>query len=181
MKTCFGADNVNNDNDASFKSCSASPKFGGDDGTVLQKLPGCNPIQSGPAEATLATGTDCKNVASTTSELSSIIRSSLPALSVKLGQKQVGHSRSGFGSAKEPITAATQLALTNDSSLPLTSTRDCKEPVYITVTPTVTVTVEGPANSTTRDPTSVVAQHTPALVSAGGNMHKRHGNLHHKN
>ncbi|KAF2257267.1 hypothetical protein BU26DRAFT_558661 [Trematosphaeria pertusa] len=59
MKQCFGDANVNDDSDANFKSCSATAEFPGDDSSPLDKLPGCNPIQSGPAEATQATGPDC--------------------------------------------------------------------------------------------------------------------------
>jgi hypothetical protein len=65
MKTCFGADNVNDDQDAVFQSCAASPVYGRDESTPVQRLPGCNPIQSGPALATKATGPDC-NAAATT-------------------------------------------------------------------------------------------------------------------
>ncbi|KAF2268138.1 hypothetical protein CC78DRAFT_455444, partial [Lojkania enalia] len=44
MKTCFGAENVNDDSDEEFKSCSANPEYGGEDISPLDKLPGCNPI-----------------------------------------------------------------------------------------------------------------------------------------
>ncbi|KAF2629663.1 hypothetical protein BU25DRAFT_321993, partial [Macroventuria anomochaeta] len=56
MKQCFGTDNVNDDGDSNFKQCSASPS---DATTRYDKLPGCNPIQSGPARATVASGTGC--------------------------------------------------------------------------------------------------------------------------
>lgn len=56
MKTCFGADQVNDDSDSSFKQCSASTS---DTTAKLDKLPGCNPIQSGPARATVASGAGC--------------------------------------------------------------------------------------------------------------------------
>jgi hypothetical protein len=60
MKTCFGADQVNEDNDADFESCTATPEFGDEDAaSPLEKLPGCNPIQSGPAKATPVTGEGC--------------------------------------------------------------------------------------------------------------------------
>ena len=64
MKTCFGADQVNEDSDASFKQCSATPSFPGEDTTPTEKLPGCNPIQSGPADATAASGAGCTAAAS---------------------------------------------------------------------------------------------------------------------
>lgn len=59
MEQCFGSANVNKDSDSSFKSCSASGGDAGDASRVLQTLPGCNPIQSGPASATMATGPNC--------------------------------------------------------------------------------------------------------------------------
>ncbi|KAL1599990.1 hypothetical protein SLS59_006063 [Nothophoma quercina] len=68
MKTCFGADNVNDDGDSSFKQCSASTS---DSVTKVDKLPGCNPIQSGPARATIASGAGCDATAVATSGLAS--------------------------------------------------------------------------------------------------------------
>ena len=56
MKTCFGADQVNDDSDSSFSQCSASTS---DTTAKFDKLPGCNPIQSGPARATVASGAGC--------------------------------------------------------------------------------------------------------------------------
>jgi hypothetical protein len=63
MEACFGAENVNNDSDADFKSCSATPEFPGDDSNHFSTLPGCNPIQSGPADATKVTGASCSATA----------------------------------------------------------------------------------------------------------------------
>jgi hypothetical protein len=65
MKACFGADNVNDDQDAAFQSCAASPLYGGDEAIFLQKLPGCNPVQYGPALATQASGEGCDVAAAT--------------------------------------------------------------------------------------------------------------------
>ncbi|KAF1944220.1 hypothetical protein EJ02DRAFT_442737 [Clathrospora elynae] len=60
MKQCFGAENVNDDSDPAWASCSAPVAYGSNDAaTVLKALPGCNPIQSGPAAATTATGPGC--------------------------------------------------------------------------------------------------------------------------
>ncbi|KAF1951077.1 hypothetical protein CC80DRAFT_216657 [Byssothecium circinans] len=59
MKKCFGQDQVNDDNDANFKSCAAKAAYPGDDKAVLEKLPGCNPIQAGPQAATAVSGPDC--------------------------------------------------------------------------------------------------------------------------
>jgi hypothetical protein len=59
MKECFGADNVNDDNDADFMSCTAKPAFSIESTQAIDKLPGCNPLQAGPERATQATGPDC--------------------------------------------------------------------------------------------------------------------------
>lgn len=56
MKTCFGASNVNDESDSNFAKCSAGTS---DSVTKVEKLPGCNPIQSGPARATVVSGAGC--------------------------------------------------------------------------------------------------------------------------
>lgn len=67
METCFGAENVNVDGDADFENCAATPAYQNDDAsTFFEKLPGCNPIQSGPADATVVTGADCSATAAPT-------------------------------------------------------------------------------------------------------------------
>lgn len=59
MEACFGAENVNKDSDADFKTCAATDIYSGDDAMVLDKLPGCNPLQYGPARATVVSGAGC--------------------------------------------------------------------------------------------------------------------------
>ena len=59
MEQCFGAENVNVDGEEEFESCTAKDVFGGDAAPILKALPGCNPIQSGPADATKVSGPDC--------------------------------------------------------------------------------------------------------------------------
>jgi hypothetical protein len=60
MEQCFGSANVNKDSDASWKSCGdVSTSEGGDGAPVVETLPGCNPMQSGPADATPVTGAGC--------------------------------------------------------------------------------------------------------------------------
>jgi hypothetical protein len=59
MKQCFGSENVNDDNDASFKQCSAKDTYDDLSASHFETLPGCNPIQSGPAAATMVTGEGC--------------------------------------------------------------------------------------------------------------------------
>ncbi|KAJ8116063.1 hypothetical protein OPT61_g2439 [Boeremia exigua] len=56
IKQCFGSDKVNDESDSNFAQCSAGT---GGTPTKVEKLPGCNPIQSGPARATVVTGEGC--------------------------------------------------------------------------------------------------------------------------
>lgn len=75
MKQCFGSANVNDEGDADFKQCAASTS---DAETKVEKLPGCNPIQSGPARATVVSGAGCDAaypVASATSAIASKVSS----------------------------------------------------------------------------------------------------------
>ncbi|KAH6618581.1 hypothetical protein C7974DRAFT_32691 [Boeremia exigua] len=57
MKQCFGDDKVNDEKDAGFAECSAGTDNSAT--TKVDKLPGCNPIQSGPARATAISGAGC--------------------------------------------------------------------------------------------------------------------------
>jgi len=59
MEDYFGAENVNKNDDAAFKSCSAQGGKPSEASTHFDTLPGCNPIQSGPADATVVTGPNC--------------------------------------------------------------------------------------------------------------------------
>jgi hypothetical protein len=60
MEQCFGSANVNKDNDADWASCGAtSTEAAGESAAVVGQLPGCNPIQAGPASATPVTGAGC--------------------------------------------------------------------------------------------------------------------------
>jgi hypothetical protein len=58
MKVCFGADQVNEDEDPEFKTCSTVSGEEAKSGPI-QQLPGCNPLQAGPARATPVTGGNC--------------------------------------------------------------------------------------------------------------------------
>ncbi|KAF2873044.1 hypothetical protein BDV95DRAFT_490444 [Massariosphaeria phaeospora] len=57
MKQCFGADNVNDE--GNWNSCTAGPVYAPDTSAPVDALPGCNPIQAGPAAATPVTGEGC--------------------------------------------------------------------------------------------------------------------------
>tara|TARA_R110002003_G_scaffold9_32_gene651 strand:- start:12601 stop:14214 length:1614 start_codon:yes stop_codon:yes gene_type:complete len=58
MEQCFGSENVNKNEDPEFKQCSVMGATN-EASSVLDALPGCNPIQSGPADATAVTGPNC--------------------------------------------------------------------------------------------------------------------------
>ncbi|KAF2116765.1 hypothetical protein BDV96DRAFT_611965 [Lophiotrema nucula] len=127
MKTCFGADNVNDDSDEEFKSCSASAEYPDDDKSPLDKLPGCNPIQSGPGLATQATGAGCTaapasnggsaaaSATAQTSEaassvgvvdVSSSLSSALPTISVSIPNKGYGDATYGFATPSTALVTA---------------------------------------------------------------------------
>ncbi|KAF2464869.1 uncharacterized protein BDR25DRAFT_306954 [Lindgomyces ingoldianus] len=109
MKACFGANNVNDDNDAEFKSCSAKATFGGDDSSPLEQLPGCNPLQSGPADATSASGAGC---------------SAAPAASEKASSAPAsvtGSLRSGSASLAASMSAAQTIEATSAEVVDFTS------------------------------------------------------------
>ncbi|KAH7561879.1 WSC domain-containing protein [Bipolaris maydis] len=59
MEQCFGSANVNKDSDDSWASCSAAESRMAYDSEILDVLPGCNPVQYGPASATPASGAGC--------------------------------------------------------------------------------------------------------------------------
>ncbi|RAR02946.1 wsc domain-containing protein [Stemphylium lycopersici] len=87
MEQCFGSANVNNDDDKSWASCSAdSGARSSEDATVMEVLPGCNPLQYGPEAATTATGPGCTAtagpVAGSSSKVSSAVASKTPAADV---------------------------------------------------------------------------------------------------
>lgn len=169
MKQCFGAENVNDDGDADFKSCSASPLYGGDAGTVLDKLPGCNPIQSGPSPATVVTGEGCTagpvsnggastaaatpspsaSAAQSSQAVSSVqvqdVSSALPILSFSLGNTQSG---GGYGGYVEPTPS------TLESS--------------IVATPASSTHYEAP--TTPEASSSIYTPYTPTGISDGGSL-----------
>jgi hypothetical protein len=79
IEQCFGADNVNKDDDKEWASCSAMSAYGGDDGKVVDPLPGCNPLQYGPAAATVASGPGCTAAAAAAPASSNVSASSAAA------------------------------------------------------------------------------------------------------
>lgn len=121
MKTCFGANNVNDESDSNFKQCSASTS---DSVAKVDKLPGCNPIQSGPARATVASGAGCDAaqapIATATSAAAS--KASAAASSAASGPASaVSSAYTDSFSASVPagasVTASTRTRRTRSSSV----------------------------------------------------------------
>jgi hypothetical protein len=60
MEQCFGSANVNKNEDTAWAQCGmTSASSAGESAPLVEKLPGCNPIQAGPASATPVTGAGC--------------------------------------------------------------------------------------------------------------------------
>jgi len=59
MEQCFGSDNVNQDDDASWQSCGAMSVSSGESDKYMEVLPGCNPLTSGPEDAVPQKGGNC--------------------------------------------------------------------------------------------------------------------------
>ncbi|KAF2639233.1 hypothetical protein P280DRAFT_56511 [Massarina eburnea CBS 473.64] len=125
MKTCFGQDQVNDDQDATFKSCAANDAFPGDDKVVLDKLPGCNPIQAGPSPATLASGPDCTAAAASaaggsnsTSAYDDAVSTSAAASTsaVASATTLVSSTKAAATSSKKPRTSKTKTAASSTIS-----------------------------------------------------------------
>lgn len=133
MEQCFGAENVNKDDDDEFKSCSAPSANSADAAPVLEKLPGCNPLQPGPADATAVTGTGCDATAvpiaghdetstASSSTVTSAVKTStkaysasaivendtdvIPSLSIALPNKGVAATSTGGYDAISPEASA---------------------------------------------------------------------------
>jgi hypothetical protein len=107
----FGQENVNRDDDAAFKQCSANPEFSMLDTKPIDKLPGCNPVQQGPARATQATGAGCAAAAATgmpSSGAGSNMTSSARPTSTQAGTSD----GTGMGMTQQP--ASTQKPVQNN-------------------------------------------------------------------
>jgi hypothetical protein len=106
MEQCFGAGNVNKNEDSEFVQCSdAETSSAGEAAAFVETLPGCNPLQYGPADATPVSGPGCPATAAP----------------VTGGDK----SSSATGATKTPI--ASSLA----ASLPVVSSSAASSPTTI--------------------------------------------------
>ncbi|KAL6711289.1 hypothetical protein ACN47E_005820 [Coniothyrium glycines] len=208
MEQCFGTENVNNDSDADWQNCGAAGTKSSEASPVLEKLPGCNPLQFGPARATPVTGVGCDIAAPTSTGVKTTAATSQPT-----GKKSTAvysavspsakTSGKAIASAYAPISIVIPNKATDDeynavspsvTATPETSTvapsddydalpvptlvfsegvyvlpsltptgsevpaitgtpsggndKDCPAPVYVTVTPTIYVTANAVANTT---------------------------------
>lgn len=115
MEQCFGSLNVYKDNDSDFLSCSAGSKSG-DAASTLQSLPGCNPLQYGPAEATVASGAGCSASAypSSGGDKTSAATSTLAVTSAgKVSSAAASSARASASSVKKDDTPALSMSNPN--------------------------------------------------------------------
>jgi len=193
MRQCFGAENVNDDND--IKTCAAKPILASEDG-VKEKLPGCNPIQKGPAEATAVTGPDCAAaptgiVESATSAVAptgviSKVSSAIVPIASDTASKSTIEAGSSVTSAvvdavstPVPSLSVSSISEGNGYNIGVSSgspasvslvpsgaqSSECASPTTITITPTVYVTAGavGP-NATSCDPGTVYETQTSKVT-----------------
>lgn len=59
MEQCFGSAKVNKDSDSAFQQCSVMTADAAEAAKYLESLPGCNPLQGGPADAVPQTDETC--------------------------------------------------------------------------------------------------------------------------
>jgi hypothetical protein len=164
MKTCFGADNVNDDQDAVFQSCAASPVYGRDETTHFQKLPGCNPIQSGPALATQATGSDCIAAAATAASSTFNVVGSVASSILAPESSMVDIVSSVI--ATPSTTSATRTRSRPSSALPSTSLLE----IQVANTEGYGGATSTLAPTTTALSSSSVAIYTSTSISDGGSL-----------
>jgi hypothetical protein len=163
MKACFGDQNVYDNEDTDFKQCSANPEFSMLDKKPIDKLPGCNPIQPGPARATQATGAGCAAAAATgmpsSGAGSNMTSSAMPT------PTQAGTSDgAGMGMTQQP--ASTQKPA--DNNQPASSDGNSDMNAAPTDTPTLSKTWQGKGQQhKTSKVSDVDAAATPTM--AGGN------------
>jgi hypothetical protein len=115
IEQCFGADNVNKDDDKAWASCSAMTAYGGDDGSHIEgTLPGCNPLQYGPSAATAATGAGCTAAAAPVS-------SKVSASSAAASQTSAIAVSSAVNSDVTPDASSAVYSNTSSAAYPTTS------------------------------------------------------------
>jgi hypothetical protein len=69
IEQCFGSANVNRDSDSAFQQCNVVAADAAEAAKRVDTLPGCNPLQKGPADAVHQNGPDCVAVGTTATRL----------------------------------------------------------------------------------------------------------------
>ncbi|KAI1569368.1 WSC domain containing protein [Pyrenophora tritici-repentis] len=161
MEQCFGSANVNKDDNKDWASCSAASPRDNDATSVLDALPGCNPLQYGPASATPVSGPGSSPSAAVSASasvkpiLSAILPtgsytalspSAFPSFTAKLPQEQAAPAPNGGGYnavAPMPTKASLPEGSSPSPSIAAEESTKCssKPVVYKTITQTSTVTV----------------------------------------
>lgn len=108
MKQCFGADNVNDDGDANFKQCAAPVS---DATTKFEKLPGCNPIQAGPARASVVTGAGCDATAAVSA--SSVVASATSSAASAASSARASVTASSAKGASSSVSVDVSISIPN--------------------------------------------------------------------
>ncbi|KAH7116900.1 hypothetical protein B0J11DRAFT_103716 [Dendryphion nanum] len=153
LKVCFGDSGVNDNTDASFKSCSATAAYAGGETSTYEKLPGCNPLQIGPNDAVSATGEGCNaapapassyKASSAAPSASGKASSALPSLSISLAGKKDAYKTPDnyeiatptLASSATPVTTPLPVSLGPNPSLGLVFSDEATNPPSSKLLPT---------------------------------------------
>ncbi|KAG9197802.1 hypothetical protein G6514_001027 [Epicoccum nigrum] len=116
MKQCFGAENVNESSDSNWDQCAADTTVSN---AIFDKLPGCNPVQSGPARASVASGAGCSATAvasATSSAVSSIASAAASAVSsavnISISIPNKGYASDAYPTADEASSSPAEASST---------------------------------------------------------------------
>ncbi|KAL1792572.1 hypothetical protein ACET3X_009079 [Alternaria dauci] len=162
MEQCFGSENVNKDSDESWASCSAMETYGGDDGSVLDALPGCNPIQSGPASATSASGLGCTAAPAPAGNSSATYSATVRPTSMAVISSAYGAAPSGAYSAALPhVSSGTSVVSEAATPLPMSAF-----PSYTAVLPEKQV--DKPTGYDAAQPTLIASEAADATTCTSG-------------
>lgn len=146
MKQCFGAENVNDDQDEEFKSCKAEADYAGEDGTHMDNLPGGNNAETAAhgharryskAEDDYNYGTATPGSSVVPTSASSVASSLVTTLGPLFTDATT------IPASLRPTTPLNPLSISSSVKTPVSSSKtadECKPAVTVTVTPTVTVT-----------------------------------------
>lgn len=132
LKVCFGDENINENDDPEFASCSPlNVDFPFDDKSPLEKLPGCNPIQEGPADATVASGDGCDATPAPSSGKPS---STAPATSAQATSQTSSAGQSyGFSAIESEASSTEQLSSAAPSSTQATESSVTDAPISLSI------------------------------------------------